>query len=159
MNSKPAILYFGTAEGDTREMAMRDGEKGFLPVGQDAPTNSRGKVSWDVLQLTQEHVFAIIAHHAYVDAGVRTTKAAEDQPSMLQAFIHCLQEQSLLRIDGLGFHGLDAEELSIEQSNVFIYHIGMSNIGPAVMGTIRVKKSFGAESLAKHFPTNVSRLT
>lgn len=74
-------------------------------------------------------VLVIVEHAADKYSCRRSPELLHRVPGRFHALVHCLEEQSLLGIHGLGFLGVDGEEVAIEATGIFIKEVGVLDVG------------------------------
>lgn len=79
-------------------------------------------------------------------------------PARLQCFIHRLEKQTLLRIDGIGLVGANEEELRIESSQILLEKIRMSDIASAMVFAVWMVEASCIEPVWRDLLSNIARL-
>jgi hypothetical protein len=98
-----------------------DGHGGTSPVeevgntvGKDAAGTTRRSIFRNGLSIIVDDLGVVITHDTDIDSSRSLLERLESHTSRLDGFIDGLQEDTLLRIDGVSFSRLDIEELRVD---------------------------------------------
>lgn len=116
-------------------------------VGDDAAGRAGGSIGGDVLSIAVDNLGKVVAHDTDIGGSVGSRKGLDARARGLEGLVDGLHQQTLLRIDGLGLGGGDAEELGIEDTGVLGKKVRVEDVAGTVVMPILVVPVVGAEAV------------